>query len=93
MACSRCPHHVRHGHLAVDRKTIEFTDRCGLKMRQGKEEPCDKIPFQNGFNYMECGVYQFTFKSAGQRNDCNATSDLNFAELLSSTPLAEMELL
>jgi hypothetical protein len=93
MLCSRCPHHVRHGNLAADRKTIEFKDRCGLKMRQGKEESCDKVPFQKGFNYVECDIYQVTFKSSGQRNDCIPTSDFQYSDSLSGTPLAEMELL
>ena len=93
MLCSRCPHHVRHGNLAADRKTIEFKDRCGLKMRQGKEESCDKVPFQKGFNYVECDIYQATFKSTGQRNDCVPTSDFQYSDSLSGTSLVEMELL
>jgi hypothetical protein len=34
MSCSRCPHHVRHGQLAKDGKTLLFNDLCGLRLRQ-----------------------------------------------------------
>jgi len=33
MSCKRCPHHVRHGSVAADRKTIAFSDVCGLKVK------------------------------------------------------------
>lgn len=43
MACKRCPHHVRHGKLADDGKSILFSDLCGLKMKQMQEfEPAVK---------------------------------------------------
>ncbi|MEZ4743930.1 MAG: hypothetical protein R3B45_16035 [Bdellovibrionota bacterium] len=37
MGCNRCPHHVRHGKLADDKKTVEFKNLCGLKIKQGQE--------------------------------------------------------
>lgn len=33
MLCKRCPHLVRHGQLASDRKTIEFKNICGLLLK------------------------------------------------------------
>ncbi|MGE0174232.1 MAG: hypothetical protein AB7T49_15655 [Oligoflexales bacterium] len=33
MLCKRCPHLVRHGKLAADKKTIDFKNMCGLLMR------------------------------------------------------------
>ena len=37
MACKRCPHHVRHGKSSVDGKSIEFSDHCGLRLKQAQE--------------------------------------------------------
>lgn len=37
MACKRCPHHVRHGKVGDDGKSIEFTDHCGLRLKQAQE--------------------------------------------------------
>ena len=33
MVCRRCPHHVRHGSVAPDKKNIIFSDICGLKVK------------------------------------------------------------
>jgi hypothetical protein len=93
MFCKKCPHHVRHGTLAADKKNIEFTDRCGLRMKSGQADLCDKYPFAAGFNFVECNIYRDTFKSAGQRNDCIPTSDFLYADNMSGTPITEMELL
>lgn len=38
MACKRCPHHVRHGQMSADAKTIEFKDICGLKVKAHDRE-------------------------------------------------------
>lgn len=93
MLCKRCPHHVRHGKLAADNKNIEFSDRCGLRMKAGQGDVCDKYPFPAGFNYVECDTYLHIFKSQGQRNDAIPTSDFQYADNLSGTPITEMELL
>jgi hypothetical protein len=94
MFCKKCPHHVRHGKVAADKKTIEFSDQCGLKMKAGKAESCDKYPFQAGFNYIECETYRMVFKSNGTRNECVPTSDFQFTtDGMNGTPITEMELL
>lgn len=43
MLCKRCPHLVRHGQLASDKKTIEFQNNCGLimKAKKANEAPAD----------------------------------------------------
>jgi hypothetical protein len=93
MFCKKCPHHVRHGKLAADKKNIEFSDRCGLSMKAGQNESCGKYPFVAGFNYVECDIYKQVFKSAGQANDCIPTSDFQYADNMHGTPITEMELL
>ncbi|MCB9228795.1 MAG: hypothetical protein H6618_04210 [Deltaproteobacteria bacterium] len=43
MTCKRCPHHVRHGKVGKDGKTIVFADLCGLKVKQKQDlEPLPK---------------------------------------------------
>lgn len=37
MSCIRCPHHVRHGKLGEDGKTIVFRDHCGLRLKQTQD--------------------------------------------------------
>ena len=38
MTCNkRCPHHVHHGKVGDDGKTIRFSELCGLKMKQMQE--------------------------------------------------------
>lgn len=34
MSCNRCPHHVHHGQMAEDGKTLLFSNLCGLKIRK-----------------------------------------------------------
>ena len=34
MSCHRCPHHVRHGQMTKDGKTLQFKDLCGLKLKR-----------------------------------------------------------
>src|SRR3989338_10193178 len=38
MNCRRCPHHVRHGQMAKDGKTLQFKDLCGLKLKRLQEQ-------------------------------------------------------
>ena len=33
MNCPRCPHHVRQGQIALDKKSIAYHDRCALKIK------------------------------------------------------------
>lgn len=45
MGCTKCPHHVRHGSVGDDKKTIKFSDLCGLKhKKQIDSEPQTKKP-------------------------------------------------
>lgn len=93
MQCKKCPHHVRHGQVAADGKTIEFKNRCGLRMRENREADCTKYPFSSGFDYTACDVYLATFKTAGQRNDVVPKSDFQYSDQLASSPITDMELL
>lgn len=92
--CSKkCPHHVRHGQAAADGKSIEFKNRCGLKMKSQQQVDCSHYPFPKSFEYTACAVYVEVFKSQGQRNDVVPTSDFQYSDQLAANPLTEMELL
>lgn len=93
MVCKKCPHHVRHGQVAADGKSIEFKSRCGLRMKEQQQIECEHFPFKSGFDYGACGVYIGTFKTAGQRNDVVPTSDFQYSDRLAGSPITEMELL
>lgn len=93
MNCKKCPHHVRHGSAAADGRSIEFKDRCGLKMKEQKPVECPHVPFAKGFDYAHCEHYLSTFKTAGQRNDVVPTSDIQYSDKFASTAITEMELL
>ena len=93
MSCKKCPHHVRHGQVAADGKSIEFKSRCGLRMKSGKDVECTNYPFGKGFDYMGCAVYVDVFKTAGQLNDVVPTSDFQYSDRMSQSSLTEMELL
>lgn len=93
MLCKRCPHHVRHGKVAADGKSIEFQDRCGLKMKQQGDHLCNHYPFPKVFDYIDCETYKATFKSNGMRNDVVPTSDFQYSDNFNSQPITDMELL
>ena len=93
MVCRKCPHHVRHGQVGEDGKSITFKDRCGLRMKEGQEIECKHYPFDSRFDYMGCEVYLMTFKSQGRPNDVVPTSDFQYSEKLGSASLTDMELL
>ena len=93
MSCKKCPHHVRHGQVAADGKTIEFKSRCGLRMKEQQQIECAHFPFGKGFDYINCEVYLATFKTAGQRNDVVPTSDFQYSDKLAGSSITEMELL
>ena len=75
MSCNKCPHHVRHGKVGEDGKSILFSDMCGLRMKQtqvteipnkkikgrGKAsvEPIKRKPLPEGVT-MECVHYPFS---------------------------------
>ncbi len=93
MFCRKCPHHVRHGQVAPDGKSISFNERCGLLMKSGTQVACNHHPFKKGFDYGHCEVYLSTFKSESQRNDAVPTSDFQYTDAFSGTAITEMELL
>lgn len=37
MGCSRCPHHVRHGQVTSDGKSLQFKNLCGLRVKQAQD--------------------------------------------------------
>ena len=93
MQCKKCPHHVRHGQVAADGKTIEFKNRCGLRMKAAETLECRHYPFAKGFDYTTCDTYLATFKSNSPRNDAVPTSDFQYSDKLVGNPITEMELL
>lgn len=100
MNCIRkCPHHVRHGAVAADGKSIEFKDMCGLSMKKfehqkSKMKPteCSHYPFQKGFEYTLCPIYLEIFKTGNQRNNVVPTKDIQFSSSLGNSSLTDMEL-
>lgn len=74
MSCRRCPHHVRHGQLGEDGRSMVFKDLCGLRVKQGQDHdapirknrgrgrpPADNVkrkPLPPGAS-MECKHYPF----------------------------------
>lgn len=93
MSCRKCPHHVRHGKVGGDGKSIEFSSRCGLRMKANESQDCSHHPFKSGFEYTVCEIYLATFKTAGQRNDVVPTSDFQYSDKLAGNSITEMELL
>lgn len=93
MSCRKCPHHVRHGKVGADGKSIEFTSRCGLRMKANEAQDCAHYPFKSGFEYTVCDIYLATFKTPGQRNDVIPTSDFQYSDKMSGNSITEMELL
>ncbi len=127
MLCKRCPHLVRHGQLGADKKTIEFRNLCGLRVKQqlateqaqteasnarkgakkaaakanearpsippSAMQECVNFPFPDVFDYIECNVYQSTFKSSTRKNDVIPTKDFQYSDALSGTSITDMELL
>jgi len=62
-----------------------------MKVTGTKE--CIHYPFPKVFEYTECSVYRETFKSAGQRNDAQPTSEPQYGDQHTSQSITDMELL
>lgn len=65
-------------------------------LKKGEIEPnmdCVNHPFPNVFDYIDCGVYQETFKSTTRKNDVIPTSDFQYSDALSGNSITDMELL
>ena len=58
-----------------------------------KEQICLHHPFPKIFDYMECRIYQETFKSATRKNDVVPTKDIQYSDILSGNSITDMELL
>lgn len=72
--------------------------RKGAKKATKKEEEepnmeCICHPFPSVFDYIECGVYQETFKSTSRKNDVIPTKDFQYSDVLSGNSITDMELL
>lgn len=91
MLCKRCPHHVRHGKVGKDGKSIEFSEKCGLKMSENRD--CLHHPFGERFNYRSCDVYYKTFKSSMDLNSVVPREDIEYSDQLGGNSITEMELL
>ena len=66
--------------------------KSGAKV-QLKKEDCIKHPFPEVFDYIECEVYQGTFKSSSRTNDVIPTKDFQYSDALSGSSITDMELL
>ncbi len=68
--------------------------RPGAKKAE-EESPviCENYPFPAVFDYIECTVYQETFKSASRKNDVIPTKDFQYSDILSGSSITDMELL
>ncbi|MES2744595.1 MAG: hypothetical protein V4655_04170 [Bdellovibrionota bacterium] len=64
--------------------------------KKDEEEPnmeCVNHPFPSVFDYIECSVYQETFKSTSRKNDVIPTKDFQYSDVLSGSSITDMELL
>ena len=43
MKCVNCPHHVKHGQIANDGKTLVFKHMCELKVKQNIDDDTPKL--------------------------------------------------
>jgi hypothetical protein len=65
-------------------------------LKKGELEPnmeCVNHPFPNVFDYIECSVYQETFKSTTRKNDVIPTKDFQYSDVMSGNSITDMELL
>ena len=58
-----------------------------------RKEDCVHYPFPEVFDYIECQVYQGTFKSSSRTNDVIPTKDFQYSDALSGSSITDMELL
>ncbi|NRA64100.1 MAG: hypothetical protein HRU19_06420 [Pseudobacteriovorax sp.] len=58
-----------------------------------KDQVCKHYPFPEVFDYIECQVYQGTFKSSTRTNDVIPTKDFQYSDALSGNSITDMELL
>ncbi len=67
--------------------------RPSKKAEEELSVTCVNFPFPSVFDYIECSVYQETFKSASRKNDVIPTKDFQYSDVLSGSSITDMELL
>lgn len=82
---------VRHGVPSKDGQSIDFSNRCGLKMEQKLD--CKHHPFPEVFNYMGCDVYREKFAGSAERNDVLPTSDFNYSDLVMGSGVTDLDII
>ncbi len=88
-------------HLAQDQVPEDLKAKGPKKpikkpSKKGEVEPvmeCINHPFPGVFDYIECAVYQETFKSTSRKNDVIPTKDFQYSDILSGSSITDMELL
>lgn len=64
-----------------------------IKVDMSVQQPCLHHPFPKVFDYIECSIYQGTFKSSTRTNDVIPTKDFQYSDALSGSSITDMELL
>ncbi len=82
----------------IDDPKAKGPKKVGLRRlpKKGEQEPnmdCVSHPFPNVFDYIDCSVYQETFKSTTRKNDVIPTKDFQYSDALSGNSITDMELL
>ena len=57
------------------------------------QQECLHHPFPKVFDYIECSIYQGTFKSSSRTKDVMPTKDFQYSDALSGSSITDMELL
>ncbi|SMF22176.1 hypothetical protein [Pseudobacteriovorax antillogorgiicola] len=64
-----------------------------VKVDMANQQECLHHPFPKVFDYIECSIYQGTFKSSNRTNDVIPTKDFQYSDALSGSSITDMELL
>ena len=64
-----------------------------IKVDMSIQQTCLHHPFPKVFDYIECSIYQGTFKSSTRTNDVVPTKDFQYSDALSTSSITDMELL
>lgn len=80
---------------AIPAKKIprKSTKKPDTKEKEVIKNECQHYPFPQIFDYIECEIYQSTFKSATRKNDVVPTKDFQYSDALSGSSITDMELL
>ncbi len=92
---------VMKKHLALEQPPEDLKAKGPKKLvkkpsKKGEAEPnmeCVNYPFPAVFDYIDCSVYQETFKSTTRKNDVIPTKDFQYSDVLSGSSITDMELL